>query len=75
MVTIDISNREITSPGLRLMRWKGQTGLVRIVGEARKGFKIIAPPDSAESYLKTLPKDGEIPADALFSETLAIQVV
>lgn len=75
MLNVDISKREIASPGLRIMRWKGHTGLVRIVGSSQSGYKIIAPKDGAETYMKDLPADGQIPADALFSETLAITVV
>lgn len=72
MLNIEISNREIGSPGLYIMRWQGHTGLVRIVGEPKRGFKIIAPENAAESYMKELPKNGEIPKDALFSESLAV---
>ena len=72
MVQVEISNREITNPGLYVMRWKGKTGLARIVGQPRTGLKIIAPEGTPETYLKDLPKDGLIPTDALFSEPLAI---
>lgn len=72
MLNIEISNREITTPGLYLMRWKKHTGLVRIVGEPKRGFTIITPKDTPESYMQGLPKDGHIPDDALFSEPLSV---
>jgi hypothetical protein len=75
MQNIEISNREITQPGLYVMRWNKHTGLVRIVGEPKKGFTIIAPEKAAESYFKDMPANGEIPADALFSEPLSIVAV
>ncbi len=75
MVSIEISKRQIGSPGLYIMRWQNRTGLVRIVGEFRKGFRIIAPKDAPETYMAKLPKDGQIPDDALFSEPLSIVVV
>ena len=75
MVNIEISNREIGSPGLYIMRWKGHTGLTRIVGEPKRGFKIIQPEGTPETYMQGLPKDGAIPPDALFSEPLAIVAV
>ncbi len=67
MINIEITNQPITTPGLYIMRWKGKTGMVRIVGEPRRGFTIIAPQDSPESYLRDMPPKGEIPEDALFS--------
>ena len=72
MLNIEISNREITNPGLYIMRWQGRTGLARIVGQPSTGLKIIAPEGTPETYLKELPKDGIIPNDALFSEPLSI---
>ena len=75
MVNIEISHREVTNPGLYLMRWKGRTGLARIVGQPSTGLKIIAPENTPETYLKDLPKDGMIPTDALFSEPLSVVVV
>lgn len=72
MLTIEVSNREINSPGLYLMRWKGRTGLCRIVGQPSSGLKIIAPKDTPETYMTGLPADGQIPTDALFSEPLAV---
>jgi len=72
MLNIEISNREVAAPGLYIMRWKKRTGLVRIVGEPKRGFTIIAPKDGPETYLADLPKDGQIPTDALFSEPLAV---
>lgn len=75
MLNIEVSTREVTNPGLYIMRWKGRTGLVRVVGQPSTGLKIINPEGSAESYMRDLPKDGEVPVDALFSEPLAIVVV
>jgi len=72
MLNIEISNREVTNPGLYIMRWQGRTGLARIVGQPSTGLKIIAPEGTPETYLKELPKDGIIPNDALFSEPLVI---
>jgi hypothetical protein len=72
MLNVEISNREIAAPGLYIMRWHGHTGLTRIVGEPKKGFKIIQPEGTPETYMQGLPKDGTIPTDALFSEPLAI---
>jgi len=72
MLNVEISNREITNPGLYIMRWKGKTGLARIVGQPSTGLKIIAPEGTPESYLRELPEKGIIPTDALFSEPLAI---
>ncbi len=72
MINIEISNREITAPGLYVMRWQGRTGLARVVGQASRGFKIIAPESAPETYMRELPKDGQIPNDALFSEPLTI---
>ena len=75
MLSIEISQREVTNPGLYIMRWKGRTGLARIVGQPSTGLKIIAPEGTPETYRKELPKDGIIPNDALFSEPLGIVVV
>lgn len=72
MVNIELSNREIGAPGLYLMRWKGHTGLVRVVGQPKTGFQIINPENGPESYFKGLPDKGVIPPEALFSEALAI---
>ena len=72
MLNVEISNREIAAPGLYIMRWHNHTGLVRIVGEPKRGFKIIAPKDTPETYMQGLPENGVIPTDALFSEPLAI---
>lgn len=71
MTTIEISKREINAPGLYIMRWKGHTGLVRAVGQPRTGFTLIAPKETPETYM-AVPEDGQIPADAFFSEALAI---
>jgi len=72
MTNIEISRREITSPGLYIMRWQGRTGLARIVGTVSTGLKIIAPEGTPETYLRDLPKNGAIPNDAFFSDPLAI---
>jgi hypothetical protein len=74
MMEITLSNREIAAPGLYLMRWQKRTGLVRVVGEPKRGFKLIAPANALEVYMDGLPKDGAIPTDALFSEPLAVKV-
>lgn len=72
MLNIELTHREIAAPGLYLMRWNKHTGLVRIVGEPKKGFSIIASKETPETYMQGLPKDGQIPTDALFSEPLAV---
>jgi hypothetical protein len=72
MVNIELSNHEVGQPGLYLMRWQGRTGLVRIVGQPKTGYKIIAPENGPETYFSGLPKDGTIPTDALLSEPLAV---
>ncbi len=72
MINIELSNRDIGAPGLYLMRWKGHTGLVRITGQAKTGYRTIAPENGSETYFKGLPADGTIPTDALLSESLAI---
>ena len=73
MLNVELSQREVTNLGLYIMRWKGKVGLVRIVGHANTGgLKIIAPEGTVESYMRDLPKDGAIPADAFFSEPLAV---
>jgi|PlaIllAssembly_1097288.scaffolds.fasta_scaffold91215_5 hypothetical protein len=75
MVNIELRNRtDIGTPGLYLMRWQGRTGLVRIVGQPKTGYRIIVPEHGAETYLDGLPKDGSIPTDALISEPLAVTV-
>ena len=75
MLNVELSNREVAAPGLYIMRWNKHTGLVRIVGEPKRGFIIITPKETPETYMQGLPKDGHIPADALFSEPLAIVAV
>ena len=75
MTNIELSNREITNPGLYIMRWRGNTGLVRIVGEPKRGFTIIQPEKSAETYMAGLPADGQIPNDALLSDPLSLVAV
>lgn len=75
MLSVELSNREITGPGLYIMRWKGRTGLARITGNVSKGFKLIAPEGTPETYMTDLPKDGQLPNDALFSEPLALVVL
>ena len=75
MLSIEISQKEINTPGLFIMRWQKRTGLARVVGTPKSGFKLIQPDNASEAYLTGLPKDGIIPADALFSEPLAVVVV
>lgn len=72
MLNIELSNKDITGPGLYLMQWKKQTGLVRIVGQPKTGYKIISPEKPSEHYFQGLPEKGEIPADALLSEPLNV---
>lgn len=72
MIEIQLTNREIGMPGLYLMKWQGRIGLVRIVGSEARGYTIIAPESTPETYMRDLPKDGVIPLDALFSEALAV---
>ena len=74
MISIELTNKEVTTPGLYIMRWKGQTGLVRVVGEPVKGWTILNPANAREAYLAELPKDGLIPKDALMSDPLALSV-
>ena len=74
MTTIELTTNEITSPGLYIMRWQGKTGLARIVGEPKSGWKLINPENPKETLLAALPKDGQIPKDALFSEPLTLVV-
>jgi len=71
-MNIEISHRDITGPGLYIMRWNGHTGLTRVVGDAKRGYKIIQPEGTPETYMRGLPEDGHIPDDALFSEPLNI---
>jgi hypothetical protein len=73
-MNIELNNRELTTPGLYVMRWKGRTGLVRVVGQQRTGFNLINPENTPETYMADLPKDGLIPPDAVFSEPLNITV-
>lgn len=75
MLSVELNKNEITTPGLYIMRLKSNTGLVRIVGQPRTGYKIINPENAAETYMKDLPKDGSIPTDAYFSEPLSLVVV
>jgi hypothetical protein len=75
MLSVELSKREITAPGLYIMRWKNRTGLARITGNLTKGFMLIAPENTPETYMSDLPKDGQLPNDAFFSEPLAIVVL
>lgn len=72
MINIELTPRDITGPGLYLMQWKKQTGLVRIVGQPKTGYKIIQPEKAVEHYFQGLPKNGEVPEDALLSEPLNV---
>ena len=72
MLNIELNHNELTNPGLYIMRWKGRTGLVRLVGTPSTGLTIIQPEKSAEAYMGGLPANGAIPPDAAFSEPLAI---
>lgn len=76
MTAIELTNRDVTATGLYLMRWKKRTGLVRIVGQPKTGWKILKPnKDSVEALMPGLPEDGSIPGDALLSEPLQVKVV
>ena len=75
MIDIKLTSREVTSTGLYLMRWKGKTGLVRIVGQPKTGWRLLPTNEkSAEVLMSGLPDDGSIPGDALLSEPLALSV-
>jgi len=72
MIEITLTKRELNNTGLYLMRWKGRTGLVRIVGQPKTGWRILATKDDNkhEVLMKDLP--ATIPPDAMFSEPLAL---
>jgi hypothetical protein len=73
MVQIELTNRDIRTTGVYLMKWKNKTGLVRIVGQPRTGWMILKPNENSVEFLRTdLPEDGSIPGDALLSEPLAL---
>ncbi len=72
MINIEVTNRDVTGPGLCVMQWKKQTGLVRIVGQPKTGYKIINPEKSAEHLFQGLPANGEIPPDAYLSEPITV---
>ena len=75
MTEIQLMRQEVTSTGLYLMRWQGRTGLVRVIGQPKTGWRLLKPTDkSAEVLFTGLPDNGQIPADALLSEPLAVQV-
>ena len=75
MIEIPLSSREITATGLYVMRWQKRTGLVRIVGQPKTGWKLLKSNDkTVEALMPGLPEDGSIPPDALLSEPLALSV-
>ena len=75
MIEVSLTNREVTATGLYLMRWKGKTGLVRIVGQPKTGWQILKSNEkTVEVLMSGLPEDGTVPPDALLSEPLALSV-
>lgn len=74
MISIELSKREVTTPGLYIMRWNEQTGLVRINGTPQTGWVILRPEKPKESYMSGLPENGQVPPTALLSEPLALSV-
>lgn len=73
MIEVELTDRDINATGLYLMRWKNRTGLVRVVGQPKTGWRLLPVTDkSVECLMPGLPKDGGIPTDALFSEPLAL---
>jgi hypothetical protein len=54
------------------MVWKKKTGLVRIVGQPKTGYKIINPENAQEHLFQGLPANGEIPTDAFLSEPISV---
>ena len=75
MITIELRTRDVRSPGLYLMRWKNETGLVRIISTpGGEGWRLLVPEKGPEHLMKGLPSDGTLPEDAKLSEPLAPQV-
>jgi len=75
MIEIPLIDREVTSTGLCVLRYKGRTGLVRIVGEPKTGWRLLPVTDkSVEVLMPGMPADGSIPAGALLSEPLNLVV-
>jgi hypothetical protein len=75
MIEVTLTNRDVTATGLYLMRWNKRTGLVRVVGQPKTGWRLLPVTDmSVECLMSGLPADGVIPADALLSEPLALTV-
>ena len=75
MVEIQLTNREVTATGLYLMRWQKRTGLVRIVGPPKTGWKLLKPNEkTVEALFPGLPEDGNVPEGALLSEPLTVSV-
>ena len=75
MTEILLSCREVTATGLYVMRWKGRTGLVRIIGQPRTGWRTLPVTEkSVETLMPGLPEDGSIPPDAYLSEPLNLVV-
>jgi hypothetical protein len=74
MITIELRSRDIRAPGLYLMRWKNQTGLVRIIAQPDGGWRLLIPEKGPEHLMQGLPFNGTIPDDAMLSEPLAPQV-
>lgn len=75
MIEVELTNRDVNATGLYLMRWKNRTGLVRVVGQPKTGWRLLPVTDkSAECLMPDMPKDGSIPEGALLSEPLAVHV-
>lgn len=73
MIEIELTNREVSTPSLYLMRWKNRTGLVRIIAHPGGGWAILKP-SGTEDLMTGLPEDGSIPPDAYLSEPLAVAI-
>jgi hypothetical protein len=75
MIEVPLTCREVTATGLYIMKWKGRTGLVRIVGQPKTGWKLLPVTEkSIETLMPGMPSDGSIPTDAFLSEPLALVV-
>ena len=74
MTNLDLTSNELTSPGLYIMRWKGRTGLVRVVGEPKSGYRLLNPENPKETLMTDVPPGGAIPPDAKFSDALNLVV-
>jgi hypothetical protein len=41
MIEVTLTNRDVTATGLYLMRWNKRTGLVRVVGQPKTGWRLL----------------------------------